>query len=197
MRQHRSKILIIFFAGMVFSGCGVTGRLAQSNVSYFDEFNNPNSENLDSGNVALKEPLNGVSTGSSATTTQGLIYAQIQSTLRNAYHKWKGTPYQWGGTTLQGADCSGFLQTIFRYYFGIKIPRTTHQQIHAGTKVSRQHLKPGDLIFFKTGRRSLHVGVVIDMPRFMHSSSSQGVTISSLQNYYWRSRYLTARRVLN
>lgn len=123
-------------------------------------------------------------------------YSSIQSSLRKAYRHWKKTPYDWGGTTISGVDCSAFIQIVFNRYFDIELPRTTQQQINVGTEVDRQQLQPGDLIFFRTGRQTLHVGIILDKPNFMHTSTSEGVTISSLNDYYWRSRYLKAKRVL-
>ncbi len=124
-------------------------------------------------------------------------YHKIQVSLKQAYRTWNGTPYEWGGTTGSGVDCSAFMQIVFNQYFGVEIPRNTRRQIYAGKEVNRKNLKPGDLIFFKTGRKTLHVGVIIEKPKFLHASTSQGVTISSLENYYWRSRFLTAKRILN
>lgn len=139
------------------------------------------------------------STGEEAdlpTAMHASSYNQIQATLRRAYREWKGTPYEWGGELSSGVDCSAFMQIVFNRYFGVELPRVTSQQIYEGTEVSRKNLKPGDLVFFKTGRNTLHVGVLLEGHKFIHASTSQGVTISSLKNYYWRSRFLTAKRVL-
>lgn len=123
-------------------------------------------------------------------------YKEIEVSLRQAYRDWEGTPYVWGGESPAGVDCSGFMQLLFRQYFGVKLPRTTRQQLYAGKFVQRNDLKSGDLVFFDTGAKELHVGVIVDGSNFLNASTSQGVTISSLQDQYWNSHYMTARRVM-
>jgi cell wall-associated NlpC family hydrolase len=123
-------------------------------------------------------------------------YAEVKVSLRQAYRDWKGTPYLWGGESHSGVDCSGLMQRIFKRYFGVDLPRTTKRQLYTGTAVSRKELKSGDLVFFNTGRKELHVGVIVKGDKFLHASVSQGVTISSLRNHYWKSHYMTARRVM-
>lgn len=123
-------------------------------------------------------------------------YSAVKSSLHQALQNWEGTPYKFGGTSERGIDCSAFMQVIFDNYFGIKLPRNTKRQLYAGTGVRRNALKAGDLVFFKTGRKTLHVGVVVEDDEFLHASTSQGVTISSMDDYYWKSRYLAGRRVV-
>ncbi|MDV6377042.1 NlpC/P60 family protein [Sporosarcina sp. GW1-11] len=116
------------------------------------------------------------------------------STARN----YLGTPYLLGGTTPRAFDCSGYTQYVFNKE-GISLPRTTGQQISVGTPVSKSNLEVGDLVFFNTsGRGVSHVGIYIGSNNFIHASVSKGVMISSLNDpYYWKSRYMGARRVTN
>ncbi|HYW34793.1 MAG TPA: NlpC/P60 family protein [Balneolaceae bacterium] len=124
-------------------------------------------------------------------------YNEVKASLKQAYRDWKGTPYKWGGESHHGIDCSGFTQLVFKRYFGVDLPRTTRRQLYAGSKVSRQNLKSGDLVFFKTGRKRLHVGIIVKGKKFLQASVSQGVIISSLKKHYWESHYLTARQVMH
>ncbi len=108
-----------------------------------------------------------------------------------------GVPYLWGGTTPAGFDCSGFTQYVFRQH-GISINRTTSTQYQNGYYVAKSDLQAGDLVFFQNTYREgiSHVGIYLGDGRFVHASSSVGVTVTSMDNSYWASRYYGARRVL-
>lgn len=121
---------------------------------------------------------------------------EIQGFLELAYEDWQGIPYQWGGEGYYGIDCSAFMQIVYEDYFSQIIPRTTVQQLQLGSTVRRNASKPGDMVFFKTGRRTYHVGIMIDEVKFLHASSSKGVKVSSLQQDYWSDKYLVTRRIL-
>ena len=98
-----------------------------------------------------------------------------------------------GGTTRRGIDCSAFMQTTFSEVFGIELPRSTAEQRHLGRKINKSELKKGDLVFF---RKNNHVGVYIGNNQFMHASTGQGVTISSLDEKYWARTYTQSRRIM-
>jgi len=113
-----------------------------------------------------------------------------------------GTPYKWGGTTRSGMDCSGLLLNSFNA-INYKIPRTSAEQSKTGKKVAKSEIKPGDLVFFATGkkkRRITHVGLVTEVRgkdiKFIHASSSVGVTESNLASNYYKKRFRFARRIL-
>lgn len=120
---------------------------------------------------------------------------EMRASLMQAYRDWKGTPYVLGGASPEGVDCSSFVRIIFDRYFGIDVPTNTRGQMNAGTGVRRLAIRTGDLVFFQTGRRTLHVGILVNEKEFLHASTSQGVTLSSIQDNYWKSRYLAARRI--
>lgn len=114
--------------------------------------------------------------------------------LHQFYSQWKGVHYRLGGTSKKGIDCSALTQRTFRK-MNISIPRTTREQLARGKPVARSKLQPGDLVFFKTSRHQRHVGIYVGEGKFMHASRKVGVTLSSLANHYWNSRYETSIRV--
>lgn len=124
----------------------------------------------------------------------GSVFAD-EPELNKAVNEVVGTPYKWGGTTIQGFDCSGFIRYVFNQ-FETKLPRTSKSQAQVGTKVDKHELRPGDLVFFNTdGKGISHAGIYIGEGKFAHSSSSRGVSISKLSDSYYEKRYVTARRV--
>lgn len=116
--------------------------------------------------------------------------------LHTQYKKWHHTPYKYGGVCLDGVDCSGLVELIYKDAFGIIIPRSTKKQIYIGKKIDYAQIRPGDLVFFKTGYNKRHVGIYFGDNTFLHSSKKYGVIISSINNPYWRERYWMSRRVL-
>lgn len=117
--------------------------------------------------------------------------------LRDQLEQWHSTPYRYGGMDRRGVDCSGFVYRTFYDRFNIRLPRTTSEQTRLGTKISKDDLMPGDLVFFKTGRgeSGLHVGIYDTNNEFIHASTSKGVIRSSLDNVYWRRVFWQARRM--
>ncbi len=113
------------------------------------------------------------------------------------YKEWKGVKYRFGGNSKRGIDCSAFIQKAYKKTLNIKIPRTTLQQSKKGRKIQKSQLKLGDLVFFKTGRNSRHVGIYIEDGKFMHASTKKGVTISRLNNVYFNKHYWKSKRILD
>lgn len=115
-----------------------------------------------------------------------------------AYRDWRGTPYRIGGRSASGVDCSSFVSIIFDEYFGVDLPMHTRKLLNEGTGVRRRALRTGDLVFFKTGRKTFHVGVMVKSGEgeFLHASTSQGVTLSNIHDQYWADQYLGARRIM-
>ncbi len=120
---------------------------------------------------------------------------KVKSLLLRQYKLWKGAPYQYGGMGLNGVDCSAFVQNTFKTQLGYRLPRTTRTQIKQGKSVPRSQLKVGDVVFFKVSNHTFHNGIYIGHKQFIHASTSKGVTISKLDNPYWRKYYYSARRI--
>ncbi|MCL1075602.1 NlpC/P60 family protein [Shewanella dokdonensis] len=115
--------------------------------------------------------------------------------LKTVQQQWQGVPYRLGGSSKKGIDCSGFVAVTYQQLLAMSLPRTVEEQAGLGYAVTRAQLRSGDLLFFKTGRIRRHVGIYLSNGEFMHASTSQGVTISSLNNDYWRRHYWQARRL--
>jgi lipoprotein Spr/probable lipoprotein NlpC len=118
-----------------------------------------------------------------------------QELLKN-YKRWEGTPYCYGGEDTHGIDCSALVQTIYKEAFNIQLPRTTTLQMQMGKAVSKGALQEGDLIFFQTSFHSFHSAIYLEDGLFIHASSKHGVTLSNINNPYWRAHYYQARRLL-
>ncbi|TYR81299.1 endopeptidase [Priestia megaterium] len=104
-----------------------------------------------------------------------------------------GTPYKWGGTTPDGFDCSGFLQYVFKESVDVALPRTVEQMYNAGEGVREP--SAGDIVYFKTYKEGpSHAGIYLGDGKFIHASSSKGVTISDKNSSYWKERYIGAKK---
>ena len=143
------------------------------------------------------------SCGTSKYGSQKYSNKEIDRIIKYA-SEFVGSPYKYGGVTPKGFDCSGYVQYVFNE-FNYRLPRNTDGQSKTGVPVNKKDIKPGDLVFF-TGRDSRlkkvgHVGIVVDSDRkgnfiFIHASTSKGVTVTSNLETYYKSRYLSARRIV-
>lgn len=111
------------------------------------------------------------------------------------YNQWQGVNYREGGMSKQGVDCSAYVYLTYKNSLNKKIPRTTELLSQSGKLIHSAQIKPGDLVFFKTGLKIRHVGIYIKDNQFMHASSSRGVMISKLNNPYWSDAFWMARRL--
>lgn len=111
----------------------------------------------------------------------------VTERLLSEAKSWLGTPYQWGGNTRDGVDCSGFVLQVYQRSLGISLPRNSAKQREYCSPIDFGMLAVGDLIFF-TGSKSSdvgHVGIYIGDGKMIHSSTSKGVIVSPLSQQYY------------
>lgn len=107
--------------------------------------------------------------------------------------RFMGAPYTWGGQSPNGVDCSGFVHEVFRLS-GHQLPRLADEQFAQTLEIEEPQL--GDLVFFSTYLPGpSHVGISLGGRDFLHASSSRGVIRASLEEDYFKARYLGARRL--
>jgi LysM repeat protein len=128
--------------------------------------------------------------------------AEVQA-LREKFleisRQYANVKYRFGGEGNGALDCSAFVQRVYSE-LGIKLPRSSYHQYLVGQEVDKNELIPGDLVFFKTSKRApvTHVGIYIGDNKFVHvSSNRKGFAIDSLDDPYYRARFVGAKRVLN
>ncbi len=109
--------------------------------------------------------------------------------------EWYGTRYRYGGTTKSGIDCSAFVQAVYLSAFALSLPRTAREQYRTSRIISATEVKTGDLVFFNTTGGISHVGIYLQNNKFVHASTSQGVTVSDMFDPYYLKRFIGIGRV--
>lgn len=115
-------------------------------------------------------------------------------TLFGFIEEWWSTRYRFGGTTKNGIDCSAFTGLLLSTVYLTSVPRTARDQYAQSEKIDRDEMQEGDLVFFNTRGGVSHVGVYLANDYFVHASTSQGVTISNLNDNYYSRRFIGAGR---
>lgn len=109
-----------------------------------------------------------------------------------------GVPYRSGGTSEEkGFDCSGFVRYMYEKSVGLVLPRRAEEQAKVTEEISRSELKPGDLVFFNTLKRTFsHVGIYVGDGKFIHAPRpGKAVRVDDMREAYWQQRFNGARRV--
>ena len=168
----------------------------KSDLGYYDE---DEDEDLDEEEYYSMEEfrkswLKYISDDSSDDMIECGLYKQD---IMNEIMAWAGTPYNFGGMSHEGIDCSAFTQRMYINAGNIRLPRTARTQISIGYAVDWDDLQFGDLVFFHTYSNEFasHVGIFLTDYLFAHSSSQHGVVVSSLKDAYYRKHYFEARRL--
>ena len=153
------------------NGDVVNSGTSSDDVEY-DEYGNV----IDSDNTVSAEDYESEQSSSSDSSSS---YSGSGSSVVDYATQFVGNPYVWGGTSLtNGADCSGFVQSVYAN-FGVSLPRTSYEQQNAGTEVSYADAQPGDLICYGG-----HVAIYMGNGRIVHASNSvDGIKISDNAAY--------------
>jgi hypothetical protein len=106
-----------------------------------------------------------------------------------------GVPYRLGGNSLRGIDCSAFTKKVYGI-FSVDLPRTAREQLQCGKRIGREDLDVGDLVFFKTRRTRIHVGIFLGGNEFFHlSSRNRAGKIDNIDSSYFSTRFIRGIRL--
>jgi len=116
--------------------------------------------------------------------------------LYNFIDKWIGVKYKYGGTTQEGVDCSGFANILYKEVYKTVLPRSSAEIAKEIKNTSKEKLSEGDLLLFDIdGKKNSHVGIYLANNKFVHSSTSKGVIISSLELPYYQKSFSKAGKI--
>ena len=157
--------------------------------------NNSNSNKPTSNNNPTSSADNN-SNSSQTNNANNSIYQQSKDYLKKRNTKladycvsWVGTPHVLGGNSRKGVDCSGFVYNVYKEVFDIVLPRrSADMEKEVDLYDSKSKMKEGDLVFF--GKSNVnHVGIFLEGDKFIHTSTSKGVIVSSLEEKYWKANF--------
>lgn len=178
------KKAFVLFLMVLLSGC-----FAKKKTTY--------SKNRTVTVASSEEPVKTKKKKTRKTDENPVAKEVIESAL-----KFTGVRYRFGGTTKKGMDCSGLVYMALKEN-NILFPRVSHQMANEGKKIKVSEVQRGDLLFFKTRKRGKninHVGLIVEVAgdeiKFIHSTTSRGVIVSSLREGYWNSAFVKATRIL-
>jgi len=168
-------LLLVLFISQFLSGCSQMNRSNINNgVAHNNQHQSPayNSQQTSSSAVISHHPA------------RNRMVQIATSTI--------GVPYKWGGDSPQrGFDCSGLMTYVHKNALGMKIPRTAAKQRDASRTLNYSQIQPGDMLFFKTGVKTNHVGVYIGNRKFVHApSGGKRVSVATMDSSYWHKRFV-------
>ena len=214
-RVHHSDVLVrvlaVSFAAVIvlgMTGCGATSpRFKSGGARSAETSGKPETARQVKDSVRTKDAdvetssdeAESVVTGKRSFRTEknGAISNLSQAKMMREISKMMGVSYKLGGADENGIDCSAYTMTVYKNSIGKLLPRSSAEQYKTGIPIGNDDLKFGDLVFFNTtGETASHVGIYLGDDLFAHASVSLGVTISSLESYYFKQRYNGARRIV-
>ncbi len=147
----------------------------------------------------IAQPVTPRASSSTANRTNplGLDYSPSDNhELYQAINSWLGVPYKYGGNDRNGIDCSAFVGTIYKQVYGVTLHRSANDMLRDVKLISRAQLREGDILFFTNSKGKVsHVGIYLKDQLFAHASTSNGVSVSSLDNVYWTKHFYKGGRV--
>ena len=131
------------------------------------------------------------------TNALGLAYSpNDNAALYEIVNDWLGVPYLYGGNDRNGIDCSAFVGIVYRQIYGINLHRTSNDMLRDVELIGRSEIREGDILFFTNSKGKIsHVGVYLKDDLFAHSSTSNGVSVSNLNDSYWQNHFYKGGRV--
>jgi murein DD-endopeptidase / murein LD-carboxypeptidase len=169
---------------------------------------NKNTEELATPHI--EKPISSANTVVKSKGLQDFMKDGVEKEINTGYvsadeiihtaQKYLGVPHCMGGKTMKCIDCSGLLMVVFARY-GIHLPHNSEEQARFGKMITEMDkLTKGDLVFFtrsyKTHYFITHSGIYIGNNKFIHTSSKNGVTMTSLNDAYWNEKFVFGTRVL-
>lgn len=212
------KIIFIVLIAFFFVSCKTSAIMIQNNEEIQDEAAGDYEINLDVAyrdsiskvkktqpkqekTVFLKKRLKEKEKARFNAIVEDIDEFLIRAKIIDSAKTYVGTPYHYGGMSKNGIDCSALIYRVFQKN-NFLVPRTSIAQSELGEKVKPKKADIGDLIFFRTTRRKRisHVGIVVENHsgdiKFIHASSSKGVMISSLEEAYFKKRFVKIKRLI-
>lgn len=187
-----SKLSIVLGLCFLLEACSSTKKSAPENVAAGIIKQSP-------------DPVNSITEATILTRKYSTLLKVPPETISNIrlyafIDEWLKTPYKWGGNSKDGIDCSAFIRKLLKEVYNLDVPRTSIQQFYTDRVEvfqSAKHLSEGDILFFRTTDTKIvsHVGFYLVNNMFVNSSSSKGVSIASLNESYWKKRFVGAGRI--
>ena len=199
MKKRLFTVIFAALSCMMFSSCDAVKKFLNTQLQdedyivgqlYADEY--VKETPVRGGNVGRAG-----NNGSASGNKMGIeLNNKDNKALYAAIDSWYGTPYQYGGCSTSGVDCSCFVGNIYKTVYGVTLHRVANDiQQDMSKMVGRNDLKEGDVVFFTNSNGKVsHVGIYLKDDLFAHSSTSNGVIVSSLDNSYWKQHFYKGGR---
>lgn len=195
-RSALYRYIFLFMMALMATSCSSLRKASQSSdefiVEFSDEVSQPRKEVGKSSKDRKETGYTQLQRGTLSKDTppemdKSAKKDEQDARLQEFIKEWLGVRHRIGGRTKNGVDCSGFVGVLYQEIHNTSLPRSSSDiAATVNLKHNREELETGDLVFFCIrGKRVSHVGYYLDNGRFVHSSTSQGVIISSMNEPYW------------